>query len=243
MIRTNLSTRPFYNERVVRLWLLIAAVLVAAVTLFNVSSVLYYSRLDTERETQIARDEAQAEELRRSAAKLRAGVNTSEIDRRGDAVRLAVVLLVQTAGRRTRSAGGDVARARPGSADVERRGRGGMGTRCRRRGRVGCAVGRRGVVVGPRADRALGAPPRGRRHSRRRRCRRPFVLDQRAPGAHSAGGPARPRGQDRGSEGKARGRAAADDRQPHHHFRALGRRRHVRRQAARRDADRSTRGA
>jgi Tfp pilus assembly protein PilN len=79
MIRTNLSTRPFYNERVVRLWLLVAALLVAAVTLFNVSSVLYYSRLDTERETQISRDEAQATDLRRQAAALRSGVNTAEI--------------------------------------------------------------------------------------------------------------------------------------------------------------------
>ena len=79
MIRTNLSTRPFYNERVVRVWLLVAALLVAAVTLFNISSVLYYSRLDTERETQISRDEAQAADLRRQAAALRAGVNTAEI--------------------------------------------------------------------------------------------------------------------------------------------------------------------
>jgi hypothetical protein len=79
VITTNLSTRPFYNERVVRVWLLVAALLVAALTLFNNSSVLYYSRLDTARESQIARDDAQARELRESAAKLRLGVNTAEI--------------------------------------------------------------------------------------------------------------------------------------------------------------------
>jgi Tfp pilus assembly protein PilN len=79
VIRTNLSTRPFYNERVVRLWLLVGGLLVAAVTLFNISSVLYYSRLDTEREAQIARDESQTRDLRASAAKLRAGVNMAEI--------------------------------------------------------------------------------------------------------------------------------------------------------------------
>jgi len=79
VIRTNLSTRPFYNERAVHFWLLVAAIVVAAVTLFNVSSILYYSRSDTARETEAGRDEARAAELRDTAAKLRASVNTAEI--------------------------------------------------------------------------------------------------------------------------------------------------------------------
>ena len=35
MIRTNLSTRPFYNERVVSFWLLLFLVIVVAATIFN----------------------------------------------------------------------------------------------------------------------------------------------------------------------------------------------------------------
>ena len=79
MIRTNLSTRPFYNEGRVRAWLLALAVLVAAATIFNVSRVLHYSRSDTEMALQASRDEARAEELRADAARLRASVDARQI--------------------------------------------------------------------------------------------------------------------------------------------------------------------
>ena len=81
MIRTNLSTRPFYNERVVRSWLLGAALVVVAATTFNVTRLLYYSHSDTEREGTASRDEALAAELRRSAARLRGSVDAKLIDR------------------------------------------------------------------------------------------------------------------------------------------------------------------
>ena len=48
MIRANLSTRPFYNERAVQLWLLVLALIVVAATVFNVGRVIRYSRTDTE---------------------------------------------------------------------------------------------------------------------------------------------------------------------------------------------------
>jgi Tfp pilus assembly protein PilN len=79
VIRTNLSTRPFYNERAVHFWLGLLAVVVAIVTLVNMSSVFYYSRSDSEYETAASRDEARAADLRAAAAKLRASVNTAEI--------------------------------------------------------------------------------------------------------------------------------------------------------------------
>jgi hypothetical protein len=80
MIRTNLSTRPFYNERVVRLWLLAFAALVVAASVFNVTRVIHYSRSDTELATQASRDEARAAELRTAAAQLRASVDLKQID-------------------------------------------------------------------------------------------------------------------------------------------------------------------
>ena len=80
MIRTNLSTRPFYNERAVGLWLLLVAVVVAAATLFNISSVIGYSRSDTELAMQASRDEARATDLRQQAARLRATVDPRQIE-------------------------------------------------------------------------------------------------------------------------------------------------------------------
>ena len=80
MIRNNLSTRPFYNERAVRLALLLGAVVVAAATLFNVTRVIMLSRTDSELATQASQDEARAEELRRSAVKMRASVDMKGLE-------------------------------------------------------------------------------------------------------------------------------------------------------------------
>jgi Tfp pilus assembly protein PilN len=80
MIRTNLSTRPFYNERIVRLSLLGLLVLVLAATAFNVTRVVRYSRSDTQLSKQAARDESRAAELRTSAVRLRATVDPKQIE-------------------------------------------------------------------------------------------------------------------------------------------------------------------
>jgi Tfp pilus assembly protein PilN len=79
MIRGNLSTRPFYNEGAVRLWLLLLGAIVAAITVFNVARVIRYSQSDTELATQASRDEARAAELRREAAQLRGSVDLQQI--------------------------------------------------------------------------------------------------------------------------------------------------------------------
>ena len=80
MIRTNLATRPFYNERMVNLWLIALALVVLAATAFNVSRVLRYSRSDTRLATQASHDEARAADLRQQAARLRASVDPRQID-------------------------------------------------------------------------------------------------------------------------------------------------------------------
>ena len=79
MIRTNLATRPFYNERAVHVWLLGAAILVVAATLFNGWRILHYSGSNTELAAQAARNEARARELRADAARLRASVDPRQI--------------------------------------------------------------------------------------------------------------------------------------------------------------------
>ena len=80
MIRTNLATRPFYNQRAVNLWLGLAAALVLGVTLFNVTRVLRYSGSNTELVTEASQNEAAAAEARRNATQLRASVNVGQAE-------------------------------------------------------------------------------------------------------------------------------------------------------------------
>src|SRR5438128_5227049 len=80
MIKTNLATRPFYNERAVRMWLFGVLLLVLAATAFNVSRVLRYSRSDTQLATQASHDESRTADLRRQAAQLRASVDPRQVD-------------------------------------------------------------------------------------------------------------------------------------------------------------------
>jgi Tfp pilus assembly protein PilN len=80
VIRTNLSTRPFYNERLVHIWLIAIAVLVVAAGAFNVSRVLRYSRSDTRLATQASHDESRAADLRQQAAHLRASVDSRQVE-------------------------------------------------------------------------------------------------------------------------------------------------------------------
>ena len=80
MIRTNLSTRPFYNERIVRLWLVAVALAVLAATAFNAARIIKYSKSDTRLATQASHDEARAADLRQQAARLRASVNPQQVD-------------------------------------------------------------------------------------------------------------------------------------------------------------------
>jgi Tfp pilus assembly protein PilN len=80
MIRTNLATRPFYDERAVQTWILIGALLVAVATVFNVGRVLKYSRSDTQLAGEATRDETRAAQLRQQAVRLRSTVDPKQID-------------------------------------------------------------------------------------------------------------------------------------------------------------------
>jgi type IV pilus assembly protein PilN len=93
MIRSNLSTRPFYNEGLVRLWLALVALGVVGATAFNVSRVIRYSRSDTQLATQASHDESRAADLRKEAARLRATVDAHQIDFESDQARLANELI------------------------------------------------------------------------------------------------------------------------------------------------------
>ena len=80
MIRTNLATRPFYNEGAVHLLLLVIGLLAVAATMFNVTQIVQLSRRDTRLATQASRDEASAVDLRTRATRLRATVDPRALE-------------------------------------------------------------------------------------------------------------------------------------------------------------------
>jgi Tfp pilus assembly protein PilN len=79
VLRANLSTRPFYNERAVQLLLLGAAAIVIGLTAFNVSRIVSLSRQNTELSSQSSNDRDEAQRLRREAAAIRSGINQAEL--------------------------------------------------------------------------------------------------------------------------------------------------------------------
>jgi Tfp pilus assembly protein PilN len=89
VIRTNLSTRPFYNERAVHAWLLVLALIVAAFTAFNVERGMQYKRSDVQLVEQASRDEARAADLHRQANKLRSTVDPRQVEVASTAARQA----------------------------------------------------------------------------------------------------------------------------------------------------------
>lgn len=79
MLRTNLSTRPFYNARAVQAVLGGLAVLVLAVTLFN---VVQFVRLSTQQRSLSAsavQAEQEAQRLTREAAVIRSRIDAKEL--------------------------------------------------------------------------------------------------------------------------------------------------------------------
>jgi Tfp pilus assembly protein PilN len=97
MLRTNLSTRPFYNERAVQLALGLVAILVLAVTAFN---VLQLVRLNASQRTlgaHAAESESEAARLRQEAAAIRAQINTKDLETVANAAREANGIIDQRA--------------------------------------------------------------------------------------------------------------------------------------------------
>ena len=80
MLRTNLSTRPFYNMRAVHLALGALALVVATMTIVNIVQLV---RLTTSERTLGARaqqDEQQAQQLRDDARRIRSQIDAKELN-------------------------------------------------------------------------------------------------------------------------------------------------------------------
>ena len=79
MLRTNLSTRPFYNVRAVRALLGLLALVVIAFTLFNVIQTVRLLALERTLGADAVRAETEAARLRAQAAGFRARIDPREL--------------------------------------------------------------------------------------------------------------------------------------------------------------------
>jgi hypothetical protein len=80
MLRTNLSTRPFYNERAVHVALTIAALLLIGLTVANVLGLVSLTRRQGEVTARAGQDGRKAGELRTEADRLRASIQKDELE-------------------------------------------------------------------------------------------------------------------------------------------------------------------
>jgi Tfp pilus assembly protein PilN len=97
MLRTNLATRPFYNERAVRLALGLLLLLVVAVTAFNAAELLRVTGSQGTLGALAADAERVAAQLRRQAAAIRALINNTVLERVASAGRDANGIIDQRA--------------------------------------------------------------------------------------------------------------------------------------------------
>jgi hypothetical protein len=95
VLRSNLSTRPFYNERAVHAALAVAAAIVLALTIFNVIYIVRLSRQNTELARRVAADESEARRLESEAAGIRRAINRAELELVAAAAREANDLIDQ----------------------------------------------------------------------------------------------------------------------------------------------------
>lgn len=97
MLRANLSTRPFYNERAVRAGLGIVALLAAGLTIFNVVQVSRLRARNDEVRQRAGQNDAQARGLREQARISRQSLNQAELDVAHAAAREANLLIERRA--------------------------------------------------------------------------------------------------------------------------------------------------
>ena len=88
-LRTNLATRPFYNERAVHAAIVAVALLVVAATFVNVWQLVSLTRRDRALGAETAAADARARTLRQRAAQARSGLDGERLTAVAAAVREA----------------------------------------------------------------------------------------------------------------------------------------------------------
>jgi len=97
MLRTNLSTRPFYNVRAVHVALGAAGAVVLAITLFNVLQIVSLGTSQQSLGARAAEAEAEATRLLAEAARIRAQIDPQELEVVANAAREANQIIDQRA--------------------------------------------------------------------------------------------------------------------------------------------------
>jgi Tfp pilus assembly protein PilN len=97
MLQTNLSTRPFYNERLVHALLAVVGLLVAVVTAYNLSQVFVLSGLQAQMRARVTEFGDKAARLRDQAAGVRRSINGRELDAALSAAREANAIIERRA--------------------------------------------------------------------------------------------------------------------------------------------------
>jgi Tfp pilus assembly protein PilN len=97
MIRTNLSTRPFYNVRAVQVSLSILAAIALGITLFNVIRIVTLLASQQTLGATADQSEREAARLRSEASRIRAQINPAELETVATAAREANNLIDQRA--------------------------------------------------------------------------------------------------------------------------------------------------
>ena len=95
MLRTNLSTRPFYNERGVHAVLGLLAFIVVALTIFNLTQIVLLTRRQSSLSAETRTAETRAGELRARAARTRQALNAKQLDSISGAAREANEIIGQ----------------------------------------------------------------------------------------------------------------------------------------------------
>jgi Tfp pilus assembly protein PilN len=79
MLRSNLATRPFYNERAVHALIALAGLIVLALTAYNIYRIVTMSRHNTELSARSNSDRSEAARLTQDARRIRASINQAEL--------------------------------------------------------------------------------------------------------------------------------------------------------------------
>lgn len=93
MLRGNLATRPFYNERLVSAVLVILALVAVALTAYNATRLTALSSRRSELRAQIAADEGEVNRVRAEAAAIQGSVDRTALQTLAGSTRLANSLI------------------------------------------------------------------------------------------------------------------------------------------------------
>jgi hypothetical protein len=79
MLRTNLSTRPFYNERVIRVGIAAVALVALALSIYNAARIVSLTARNAELAGRASEAEARVQELNNESRRIRGSMNQTDV--------------------------------------------------------------------------------------------------------------------------------------------------------------------